>query len=95
MENSLINLSVCLSDIDKTKIKKASNGKLYAGITVRMRKEPDQYGQDVYAYMQQSKEEREAKAEKVYVGNGKRVVFTQSPDEMQEASAEEKDDLLF
>lgn len=95
MQNSLINMSICLSDIDKTKIKKAKNGKLYIGLTIRQRKEPDQYGQDVYAHIAQTKEEREAKVDKVYVGNGKLVNFNESVGEMIEATAKDVDDLPF
>ena len=95
MQNSLINLSICLSDIDKKKIKKAKNGKLYMGLTIKQRKEPDQYGQDVYSYIAQTKEEREAKAEKIYVGNGKLVNFNENVGEMSEAPVEDTDDLPF
>ena len=60
MENAVINLSICLSDLPKEKIQKAKNGKLYININIRKRKEPDQFGQDVYATVQQTKEEKEA-----------------------------------
>ncbi len=95
MDNSMINLSICLSDIPKNRIKKASNGKLYIGVSIRKRKEPDQFDQDIYAYVQQSKEEREAKEEKQFVGNGKLINFTQNVSEMAPASADDTDDLPF
>lgn len=96
--NALINLSICLSDIPKDKVKKASNGKLYIGITVKPRKTPDDFGQDTYAIISQSKEERAAKTDVIYVANGDYVSFSSSPEsvsEMSKASAEELDYLPF
>ena len=37
--------------------------------------EADKYGNDLTVYINQTKEDRENKAEKVYVGNGKEMVF--------------------
>jgi len=44
-------------------------------LTVSINDESNQYGQNVSVYVSQSKEEREAKKQKFYVGNG-RVFFT-------------------
>lgn len=41
------------------------------GITVSIADETDKYGQNVGAYVSQTKEEREEKKKKYYVGNGK------------------------
>ena len=73
--SELINVSICLSDIPKDKIKSADNGKKYLNICVAERREPDQYEQTHTVFVSQSKEEREAKANKVYIGSGKAVVF--------------------
>lgn len=40
-------------------------------ITVSLSDETNQYGQNVSGYVSQTKEQREAKANKYYVGNGK------------------------
>lgn len=96
--DALINLSICLTDIPKDKIKKASNGKLYIGITVKPRKTPDDFGQDTYAVIAQSKEERAAKVDQVYIANGDYVSFKSAPESvaaMGTASAEDMDDLPF
>lgn len=96
--DALINLSICLTDIPKQKIKKGSNGKLYIRITVKPRKTPDDYGQDTYAIVAQSKEECDAKEPAVYVANGDYISFKSAPEnigEMSRASAEEMDDLPF
>ena len=96
MENAVINLSICLSDLPKEKIQKAKNGKLYININIRKRKEPDQFGQDVYATVQQTKEEKEAKTDKLYVGNGKYVKFdAPGTGEMVKPKEEDIDGLPF
>lgn len=96
--NALINLSICLTDIPKNKIKKAKNGKLYVAITIKPRKEPDQFGQDCYAVIAQTKEEREAKTDLIYVANGDFVSFSaqnESVAEMTAATDEDYHDLPF
>ncbi len=52
------------------------NEKGWANVTVVLNDETNQYGQNVSAYMNQTKEQREAKEAKNYVGNG-RVVWTE------------------
>ena len=39
--SDLINMSICVSDIPKSKIKQAENGKKYMNITVAKRRESD------------------------------------------------------
>lgn len=51
------------------------NEKGWANVTLYVNDETNQYGQNVSAAMEQSKEDREAKAPKQYIGNG-RVVWT-------------------
>lgn len=51
------------------------NEKGYANINVAINDEVNQWGQNCSAWVQQTKEEREAKDQRKYVGNGK-VVFT-------------------
>ena len=73
--SSLISLSLCLSDIDKTKITEGKNGKKYLSVTASINDEPNQWGQNASLYHSQSKEEREDKADRAWLGNGK-VVWT-------------------
>ncbi len=78
----MINLSICLSDLPKEKITTSGkNGKKYLSIIVDERKEKDQYGNTHTVYVSQTKEEREAKQPKTYVGNGKEYKFEQKPAE--------------
>ena len=71
----LINLSICLSDIPKDRIKLADNGKKYLNITVQDLREADEYGNTHSVYATQTKEEREAKEKRTYIGRGKEFVF--------------------
>lgn len=53
---------------------KGKDGK-YTNITVRLGDELDKYGNNVSAWIEQTKEQRDAKEERNYIGNGK-VVWT-------------------
>lgn len=98
-------ISLCLSDLPRTHMTKASNGKLYMNLTIGMRKEPDQWGRDLKVYVTPTKEDREKKANKVYVGGGKTFIFAQSsgtqPTDAEinniipQTPTDEKDDLPF
>jgi hypothetical protein len=69
--STLISGSIDLTKIDKEKL---VNGK-YLNIQISINDTTDQYGNNVGITIGQSKEEREAKAKKTYVGNAK-VVWT-------------------
>ncbi len=71
----MIVTSICLSDIPEDKITTSSNGKKYVNIVIDQRKEKDQYDNTHTVYMSQSKDERQAKVPKKYVGNGKEYTF--------------------
>lgn len=71
----MINLNICLSDIPEAKIYKANNGKQYITISAVELKEKDKFDNTHTCYIRQTKEEREAKQAKVYVGNGKKIDF--------------------
>lgn len=85
--SSLISLSI-----------KAKDGK-YKNYTISINDEPNQYGQNVSMYEEQTKEERDAKKKRNYVGNGKvvwtdgNIVTAPKKEQVQEAKAE--DDFLF
>ena len=98
---SLINISVCLSDIPKDKIKLATNGKKYISLVVAQRKEVSQYDETHTVFVSQDKEERAAKLDKCYVGGGKEFTQTSTPvtvediEKMPVANPVEQDDLPF
>ena len=70
----IIKASINLNAIDKSKIIEGKKGK-YLPITITVNDEPDQFGNQGPVTMDQTKEEREAKTPKQYLGNVK-VVWT-------------------
>jgi hypothetical protein len=71
---SIIETSINLNEIPKHKIVDGKKGK-YLPITITINDEVDQFGNQGPVTVKQSKEERESKASKVYLGNVK-VVWT-------------------
>jgi len=71
---SIIKASIDLNKIPKEKIFVGKKGK-YLPITITVNDEPDQFGNQGPVIVDQTKEEREAKAPKTYLGNCK-VVWT-------------------
>ena len=72
--SALINLSIDVASLPKEKFVTAKNGKVYYNFTVAINNDT-RYGNNVSAFDSQTKEEREAKKPKSYLGNGK-VVWT-------------------
>jgi len=99
----IIKASINLDNIPKDKIIIGKKGK-YLPITITVNDEPDQFGQQGPVCVDQTKEEREAKTAKTYLGNV-RVVWTNGefPDKIPyDANAQSKpapkveaDDLPF
>ena len=71
---SIIKASINLNNIPKDKIFNGKKGK-YLPITITINDEVDQFGNQGPVVVEQSKEEREAKVAKTYLGNVK-VVWT-------------------
>ena len=85
--SSLINLSI-----------KGKDG--YKNYTISISDETNQYGQNVVMYEQQSKEERENKVPKKYIGNGSvvwndgKITNAEKKEVNNTPKVEEKDDSL-
>jgi hypothetical protein len=73
--SALINLSLRVDKLPKEKFVQGKDGAVYYNFTVSVNDESNQYGQNVSATDSQTKEEREAKKPKSYLGNGN-VVWT-------------------
>ena len=88
---SIIKTSINLNDIPKDKIYVGKKGK-YLPITITLNDELDQFGNQGPVVVEQTMEERDAKAPKTYLGNVK-VVWTNgqnvdaAPRDMNSASA--------
>jgi len=70
---TIISASIDLAKIDRSRIIPGKNGAQYYNIQVNLNDEVDNYGNNVSVTTNQTKEEREAKTPKVYLGNGKTV----------------------
>jgi len=71
---SIISANIDLTKINKSKIYEGKKGKYYP-ITIVLNDEPGQYGDSGYIMTEQTKEERDSKSQKEYLGNVK-VVWT-------------------
>jgi len=72
--SALINLSINLDSLPKQKFVKGKKG-MYYNFTVSVNDDTNAYGQNASVFDSQSKEQREAKEPKKYIGNGQ-VVWT-------------------
>ena len=70
----IVKANINLDAIPKDKIYKGKKGR-YFPISITINDEPDQFGNQGPVIVDQTKEEREAKTEKTYLGNVK-VVWT-------------------
>ena len=97
--SELINVSICVSDIPRDQIKVANNGKKYIAVCVSQLREPDSYENTHSVFMRQTKEEREAKIPRVFIGRGKAMNFTSAPVTVENIAdmplADRVDDLPF
>lgn len=84
-----------LKELYQTLEKKGENG---ISFTISISDETNQYGQNVSGWVSQTKEQREAKKERYFVGNGK-VFWTdgniQVAEKKEQGADSESDDLLF
>tara|TARA_R110000787_G_scaffold49357_2_gene118463 strand:+ start:1444 stop:1737 length:294 start_codon:yes stop_codon:yes gene_type:complete len=69
---SLSSVNINVSKIPKEKLYEGKTGK-FLQLTFVQNNDVDNYGNNVSVYVSQSKEEREEKKPKVYLGNGKVV----------------------
>jgi hypothetical protein len=104
---SIIKASINLNEIPKHKIIDGKKGK-YLPIVITLNNDADNFGNQGPVIVEQSKEERESKAAKVYLGNVK-VVWTDgknveapprdglqaSPQRQAQSFADQPDDLPF
>lgn len=99
--SALINVSINVAKLPKEKFVTGKNGNVYYNFTVSVNDETNQYGQNASVFDSQTKEEREAKKDKTYLGNGK-VVWTdgsckaaERQEEKTEVAEVESPDLPF
>ena len=66
----LISVSIDVTKLDKNKFIQGKKG-LYADLTISLNDQEDQYGNTVSIWQAQTKEERDAKERRNFLGNGK------------------------
>jgi len=86
----IINFSVNLNKVDKSKIVEGKKGK-YLPLTVFVQDEKDKYDNNVAVIQSQTEDERKNKTAKNYVANGK-VVFQSEGNVEQKAKDEPKEE---
>jgi len=99
--SAIVNFSINVEDIDKSKLIKGKKGS-YLNLTMSINDET-KFGNNASVSVSQSKEEREAKEAKTYLGNGKVVWMSDAGVSVAEreqelstsTSAASQDDLPF
>ena len=93
----IIGASIDLTKIDKGRIIEGKNGQKFYPISIIINDQKDQYNNDVSITEGQTKEERERKEKKKYIGNG-RILWNKpvtSPAGFSGESFEPSTDLPF
>ena len=89
--SSLINFSLNVAKLPKEKFIAGKDGAVYVNLTMSVNDET-RYGNNTGIYVSQTQEEREAKKQKTYLGNGKVVwnngTIVNAEKEVQEAVQE-------
>lgn len=80
--SSIINMSISIDKLaqlakdNPEKVRESKKGERFVNITICSNRDgEDKFGNTHYSIISQSKEEREAGEDKVYLGNGKEFVF--------------------
>jgi len=71
--SKLLSVSIDVSKINKSELIVGAKG-TYLNLTISLNDEEDKFGNTVSAWQSQSKEQREAKTDRNFLGNGK-VIF--------------------
>lgn len=88
----IISVSIDLNKLDKSRIVEGKNGAKYYNFTINVNDEKDQYGNDASVTISQTAEERQEKAQRTFVGNGRVVWSNNSSQQNTTQPKEEVDD---
>lgn len=88
----IISVSIDLNKLDKSRIVEGKNGAKYYNFTINVNDEKDQYGNDASVTISQTAEERQAKSQRTFVGNGRVVWSNNSRQQSNSQPKEEIDD---
>jgi len=90
--SSIINLSIRVDKLPKEKFVMGKDGAVFYNCTLNINDEANQWGQNVSLTDSQTKEEREAKKAKNYLGNGTVVWTDGSVKAIKKENAPQKED---
>jgi len=85
--SKLLSLSIDVTKINKSELITGEKG-TYLNLTVSLNDEADKFGNTVSAWQSQTKEQREAKANRTFLGNGK-VIFDSEGKQQQQQVQED------
>jgi hypothetical protein len=91
----LLAVSIDLTKIDKSQIIEGKNGGKYVNVTLSVNDEDDKFGNNVSLWQSQSKEDREAKASRNFLGNGKKLWSDDSKPQSKASAPAKDNDLPF
>jgi len=95
--STLINASIRVDKLPKEKFIKGKDGAVYYNLTISIQDE-SRYGNNVGIFDSQTKEERQAKKSRNYLGNGKvvwtdgSVILAEKEEETEEVVVESEND---
>jgi hypothetical protein len=98
--SALINFNLRVDKLPKEKFIAGKEGAVYVNLTMAVNDET-RYGNNTSVYVAQSKEEREAKKQRQYLGNGKvlwtdnNIVLAEREPQAEPVTTTEKADLPF
>lgn len=73
--STIFNFYIDVANLPKEKFEKRKNGKVFYNFTGIINDEPSKYNENVVIFQRQSKEQYEAKVDRIYHGNGS-VIWT-------------------
>ena len=91
----MIILDIDFSAIPKDRLTEAKNGHLYGKVCLVEMKQPDNWGNTHTLYMQQTKEEREARADRIYIGKAREYKEQRHQPDLPITRGNTKKDRLF
>ncbi len=91
--SQLISISISAESLESAPKNVAKNGKTYYGLTLSVNDSADKYGKNVSVYSEQSKEEREKKTPRHFVGQGKVIWGHGKIDNASSGATNKADDL--
>ena len=92
--SQILNISINVEKINKAKLIKGKKG-TYLSLNIAINDEKDQFENDCSAWENQSKEERDAKTPKNFLGNGKIIWSSEANNAEVQSGFEVADDLPF